>query len=153
MLVMKDQSDKKSKRTPVRFDRAKRILRQQILNAGDDWEQIVPFRYGESLKVFRVNMEQEYVEKGWLRQNHKGSGQPEDTARVVDYLLNRKMSDDIRSENYAFMPPELVFGAVDLMKASDACAAIEEKRDRNTAAAVDKIAAGLGVGQRHLRAV
>lgn len=110
-----------------RFDSALRLLRKQVMEAGDNWEELLPFRYGEGVSGFRNGVEQMYVKLGWLRKHETHSGHEANTARIVDYVLNRVMSDDVQAEHYQWLEPKLLLGAVDFVSAADACERLEQE--------------------------
>lgn len=128
-----------------RWDRMVRILRQQILNAGDDWQDILPFRYRQAVKGFRTNLEQHYAETGWFRKHETEAAQESNTARHIDYLLNRRMNSNVRSKNYLWLEPELLLGAVDLLKAEEACRMKESRKAKDVSGATERIAESMGL--------
>lgn len=98
-------------------------------------------------------MEQRVAALGWLCSHDDPSGQKANTARVVDYILNRKMAKDPQSDRYDIGGPDLLLGAVDLKQASEVVAAREQEEAEEVRDDVDAIAQGLGVPKRNLKAV
>jgi hypothetical protein len=115
-------------RQPGHWYEAVHRAQEYLTMQGQDWRQMFPIHDREAVHGFRANLETTFVQCGWLQEGRRESGQDLEPPRYVDYVMNRKMSTNVRNEHYVPLEPQLLLAIVDLQLLGEAMLAYTRRK-------------------------